>query len=236
MSEVILKTQQLFGGYHPQINILNGIDISISSGEILGVIGLNGSGKSTFGRALVNLLPYRSGQVIFKGNDISNFFTNELSANGLKIMMQGGRVFLNLSIWQNLELAAQKQLTTFISSYSDMIPLLQKSLKDLKSITADKLSGGQRHQLALAMTLASKPSCIILDEPSAGLSPTSVNNMYTILRDIHDITGITIVLIEQNIAKAIEFAHRSILINQGKIVKEITNGNIAEVEYEMFNF
>ena len=85
------------------------------------------------------------------------------------------------------------------------------------------------------MTLADNPSCIILDEPSAGLSPASVNNIYAVLHDIHALSGVTIVLIEQNIAKAIEFSHRSVLINQGKIVREFTTGNLQEVESEMFN-
>ena len=84
------------------------------------------------------------------------------------------------------------------------------------------------------MTIATKPDCVILDEPSAGLSPASVNNMYAVLRDIHKSSGITIVLIEQNIAKAIEFSDRSVLINQGRIVKEFTSRDVAEVEAEMF--
>lgn len=235
MSDVILTIHNLRGGYREGIDILNGIDISLHQGEVLGVIGLNGSGKSTFGRALVNLLPHRNGEIVFNGIDISKRSTGDLAASGLKMMMQGGRVFTNLSVWHNLELSAKKNLPRFLEEFADEIPLLQHSAKELQSITADKLSGGQRHQLALAMTLADNPSCIILDEPSAGLSPASVNNIYAVLHDIHALSGVTIVLIEQNIAKAIEFSHRSVLINQGKIVREFTTGNLQEVESEMFN-
>ena len=235
MSDVILTIHNLRGGYREGIDILNGIDISLHQGEVLGVIGLNGSGKSTFGRALVNLLPHRNGEIVFNGIDISKRSTGDLAASGLKMMMQGGRVFTNLSVWHNLELSAKKNLPRFLEEFADEIPLLQHSAKELQSITADKLSGGQRHQLALAMTLADNPSCIILDEPSAGLSPASVNNIYAVLHDIHALSGVTIVLMEQNIAKAIEFSHRSVLINQGKIVREFTTGNLQEVESEMFN-
>lgn len=142
---------------------------------------------------------------------------------------------MNLSVWHNLELSAgKKAVKDFVEEYADAIPLLKKPTKEIKSLWADKLSGGQRHQLALAMTIATKPDCVILDEPSAGLSPASVNNMYAVLRDIHKSSGITIVLIEQNIAKAIEFSDRSVLINQGRIVKEFTSRDVAEVEAEMF--
>lgn len=235
MSRAILNVKNLRGGYRPGVNILNGVSLSLHPGEILGVVGLNGSGKSTLGRALVNLLPHREGLVRFKGENVTSLTTDRLASSGLKMMMQGGRVFMNLSIWNNLELSAGHHVVKgFVEEYADMIPLLKRPTIELKSLSADKLSGGLRHQLALAMTIATKPDCIILDEPSAGLSPASVNNMYAVLRDIHQSSGITIVLIEQNIAKAIEFSERSILINQGQIVKEFTNGDLAEVEAEMF--
>lgn len=234
MSDTILEVSNLRGGYKAGVDILNGIDIRLGEGEILGVIGLNGSGKSTLGKALVNILPYQSGKIKLKGEDISLFTTDQLAERGMRMMMQGGRVFMNLSVWQNMELVTQKRLPDFIAQYAEKIPLFQKSIKELRSLTADKLSGGQRHQLALAMTIANDPTCIILDEPSAGLSPNSVNNMYDVLRDIHQASGITIILIEQNIAKAIEFADRSILINQGAIAREFTSGDIEEVEKEMF--
>ena len=235
MSEMILETKDLRGGYRPGVNILNGVSISLHSGEILGVIGLNGSGKSTLGRALVNLLPYREGTLSFKGEDVTGLTTDRLASSGIKMMMQGGRVFMNLSLWHNLELSAGKNVIKgFVEEYAEQIPLLRRPTKELKSLWADKLSGGQRHQLALAMTIATKPDCVILDEPSAGLSPASVNNMYSVLRNIHESSGITIVLIEQNIAKAIEFSDRSVLINQGRIVKEFTSRNVSEVETEMF--
>ncbi len=235
MSERIVEIKNLRGGYKPGVDILNGIDLAIQAGEILGVIGLNGSGKSTLGKALVNLLPFQSGTVQFRGEDISHIGTDKLVKRGLKMMMQGGRVFGNLSVWQNLELAAQKELPHVIEQHKEEIPLLDKPAKELKSITADKLSGGQRLQLALAMTIAGNPRCIILDEPSAGLAPNSVDKMYELLHDIHQASGVTIILIEQNIAKAITFADRCILLNQGKITREFSSGDIKEVEKEMFN-
>lgn len=235
MSDLILEVRSLHGGYEPTVNILNGIDLCLKGGEILGVIGLNGSGKSTLGRALVNALPYESGSILFRGKSLLKMSTDQIASQGVKMMMQGGRVFMNLSVWQNIELGASANPEEFIKQYADKIPLFNKSVKELKNLTADKLSGGQRHQLALAMTIASRPSCIILDEPSAGLSPQSVEAMYEILHDIHKESGMTIILIEQNISKALSFADRSILINQGKIVHELASGNLEEVEKLMFN-
>jgi len=124
-------------------------------------------------------------------------------------------------------------------SYKDelaaVIPLLAMPEKELRSMMADKLSGGQRHQLALAMTLAQRPRLLILDEPSAGLSPKSVEKMYEILTQVRERMNVSTILIEQNINKAIQFCDRSLLISQGIIAKEFVNKDINEVECVMFN-
>ena len=121
-----------------------------------------------------------------------------------------------------------------ISQIIDIIPLLQRTKKELHNMMADKLSGGQKHQLSLAMTLATNPRLIILDEPSAGLAPIAVEKMYELLHAVRDNFSISIVLIEQNIAKAVNFCERSLLLKQGKMVFE-TKGNVVELENLMFN-
>jgi ABC-type branched-subunit amino acid transport system ATPase component len=118
---------------------------------------------------------------------------------------------------------------------SDFIPILGCEEKWMKKMMADKLSGGQRHQLALAMTLATDPSLVVLDEPSAGLSPKAVDEMYVMLTKMQEKMGLSIILIEQNISKAIGFCDRCLLINQGKVEKEFTSKEITEVEKVMFS-
>lgn len=230
MSE-ILKINNLRGGYQEGVDILRGISMEVQQGEAVGIIGLNGSGKSTFGKAIMNMIPIRKGEILFEGEDITALSTSELSHRGISIMQQGGKVFRNLSVWDNLQLAGQGRSTQL----ADMIPLLQRPKKELRHMMADKLSGGQKHQLSLAMTLATNPRLVILDEPSAGLSPKAVEEMYEILRDVRAKLNVTILLIEQNISKAVDFCHWSILIQQGKIAKRIVGNNINEIEIIMFN-
>ncbi len=230
-----LEIHGLRGGYLPGLDILNGIDISIQQGEAVGIIGLNGSGKSTLGKAIMNMIPFRSGEIRFEGKDISSYSTDELARQGIAIMLQGGQVFRNLSAWENLQLAIGSHPDkNYLDSLFSLIPLLSLGEKRLCSLRADKLSGGQRHQLALAMTLARKPRLVILDEPSAGLSPKAVEEMYSILESVQKAFGLTIVLIEQNINKAIEFCDRCCLLEQGRIAHEIENMDMNQIELLMF--
>lgn len=237
MSE-ILKINDLWGGYKEGVDILRGISMEVQQGEAVGIIGLNGSGKSTFGKAIMNMIPIRRGQISFEGEDITALTTSQLSHRGISIMQQGGRVFQNLSVWDNLQLAmgsSRSSLITHHSSLQEIIPLLQRPKKELQQLMADKLSGGQKHQLALAMALAASPRLVILDEPSAGLSPKSVEEMYTMLHAVRETFGASIVLIEQNIAKAVEFCNRSLLLQQGSMSEEFVDNSLLNIEETMFN-
>ncbi len=229
MSE-ILKINNLWGGYKEGVDILRGISMEVQQGEAVGIIGLNGSGKSTFGKAIMNMIPIRRGQIIFEGDDITALSTSELSHRGISIMQQGGKVFRNLSVWDNLQLAGQGRS----AQLAEIIPLLQKHKSQLQHLMADKLSGGQKHQLSLAMTLATNPRLVILDEPSAGLSPKSVEEMYQMLRSIKENIRVTIILIEQNIAKAVRFCNESYLLGQG-VIKSETFNEITTIKNIMFN-
>lgn len=218
MSKLVIK--DLHAGYMKDIDILKGIDLDIHDGEVMGVIGLNGSGKSTLGKSIMNILPYRSGKIILDGKDISALSVKELSRIGLSIMRQGGQVFTTMTVSENLDVAfGNNPDTAYRNMITSMVPLLNGQDKELMKRTADKLSGGQRHQLALAMALATKPSLLILDEPSAGLSPLSVEKMYCLLEEVKRTLNVTIILIEQNINKAILFCDRCILLSQGNIGK-----------------
>ena len=224
---MILELKNIKGGYTKGVDILRGVNLSVENGEALGIIGLNGSGKSTLGKSIMNMLPYQSGTIIFEGNDISNLSTSDIASKGISIMHQGGKVFDNMTVNENLSLAGKMD-----SVFKKLIPLFKENIG---SRMADRLSGGQRHQLALAMTLLTHPSLVILDEPSAGLSPKAVEEMYQILSAVKERLGVSIILIEQNISKAISFCDRSLLIAQGQIEQEFTNRDIKEIESIMFN-
>ena len=230
MSE-LLKINNLWGGYQEGVDILCGISMEVQQGETVGIIGLNGSGKSTFGKAIMNMIPIRKGEILFEGEDITALSTSELSHRGISIMQQGGKVFRNLSVWDNLQLAGQGISTQL----AEMILLLQRPKRDLQHLMADKLSGGQKHQLSLAMTLATNPRLVILDEPSAGLSPIPLEKMYQILYDVKSKLNVTTILIEQNVVKAIEFCDKSQLLQLGIFYETFQKGDVAEVKNIMFN-
>lgn len=224
---MILELKDIKGGYTKGVDILRGVSLSVENGEAIGVIGLNGSGKSTLGKSILNMLPHQQGKIILDGEDISGLSTSEIASRGISIMHQGGKVFDNLTVDENLSLAGKMN-----PDFKNLIPLLQEGIG---SRMADRLSGGQRHQLALAMALLGHPRLVVLDEPSAGLSPKAVEEMYKILSTARKELGISIILIEQNISKAIIFCDRSLLIAQGKIEQEFTSRNIKEIENIMFN-
>lgn len=236
----LLEIKNLYGGYEQDVNILQGINLTLAEGETVGIIGLNGSGKSTLGKAIMNQIPYRQGDIIFNGQSVEGKTTQELAQLGIALMHQGGVVFHNLSVWQNLQFAIGSAPRTtetqcITSPSQSFIPLLHKPKKELVHTMADRLSGGQRHELALAMTLARQPKLVILDEPSAGLSPKAVEEMYGMLEDIRKTLGITTLLIEQNVTRAVEFCRRCIMMSQGMIVEEYTNKKIIEIENKLFN-
>lgn len=234
MSE-LLSIKGLWGGYKGGVDILRGIDMTVNEGEAVGIIGLNGSGKSTLGKAIMNMIPIRKGEIVFAGEDISSLSTHELARKGISIMQQGGQVFPNLSVWENLELAFVDGKDEVYEGLKGNIPLLKEPRRKLQHLMADKLSGGQKHQLALALALATNPRLIILDEPSAGLSPIAVNEMYIMLHNIREVMDMAIVLIEQNIAKAIDFCDEGVLIRQGRIVESFTHNNFEQINQVIFN-
>ena len=234
----LLKISNLWGGYINGVDILRGISIEMQQGEAVGIIGLNGSGKSTFGKAIMNMIPFRRGEILFEGEDITALSTSQLAHRGISFMQQGGKVFPNLSAWDNIRLAAQAkngQWTMVYSQLSEIIPLLRRPKKKLQRLMADKLSGGEKHQLSLAMTLATNPRLVILDEPSAGLSPKAVEEMYQMLHDVRTKLNVTIIIIEQNIAKAVEFCDKSEILKAGSFSQSNYSDDIHNIESLIFN-
>jgi ABC-type branched-subunit amino acid transport system ATPase component len=235
---LLLDIKDLYGGYEKDVNILQGIDLMVAEGEAVGIIGLNGSGKSTLGKAVMNLIPYRKGSIVFGGQHLEDKSAYELAQMGIAIMHQGGVVFPNMSVWQNLQMAfGNAQQSTLNSQLQETIPLLHRPKRELMRTMADKLSGGERHELALAMTLARQPRLVILDEPSAGLSPKAVEETYAMLRQLREKSKITFLVIEQNISCAVAFCSRCLLLGQGKIHCDFSGDNlkVAEIEKVLFS-
>ena len=230
MSE-LLKISGLWGGYKAGVDILRGIDMAVEKGEAVGIIGLNGSGKSTLGKAIMNMIPIRKGEILFKGESIMDLPTHSIVRKGISLMQQGGQVFQNLSVWENLEIAINAGKRESFEQMRDIIPLLQESKRKLQLKMADKLSGGEKHQLALAMTLATNPELAILDEPSAGLAPRAVEEMFSMLQALRKTTEVSMVLIEQNIAKTVGFCDQTVLLTLGTVTPGV---GLDELERKMF--
>lgn len=227
----LLEIKGLYAGYEQDVNILQGIDLTVAEGEAVGIIGLNGSGKSTLGKAVMNLIPYRKGSIVFNGQHIEDKSTHELARMGIALMHQGGVVFPNLSVWQNLSLAwGDKTDKAYYEQLKDIIPLLRKSKEELTHTMADVLSGGQRHELALAMTLVRHPKLVILDEPSSGLSPKAVEEMYGMLNMVRNNNKSSFIVIEQQVSSLTHICDIIFLISQGQIKHKFEHS-----DYESFD-
>lgn len=233
----LLEIKGLYAGYEKDMNILQGINLTVAEGEAVGIIGLNGSGKSTLGKAVMNLTPYRKGSIVFDGQHIENKSTHELAQMGIAMMHQGGTVFPNLSVWQNLQMAWDSNCdNVYYEQIEGIIPILGKQKKELMHSMADTLSGGQRHELALAMALARQPKLVFLDEPSAGLSPKAVEEIHGMLGCIREVFGLTVVLVEQNVSRAVSFCNRCVLLQQGRITDEFSDKQLVLTEIESLMF
>jgi len=209
---MILKLEHITGGYVKGTPVINGVDLELNKGEVLAIIGQNGAGKSTLAKAVVNMLPYRTGKLFYNGEDVSKLTTRQLGQRGITYYMQGGRVFNTMNVKENIRFAIFNGSKDKNDELLSFFPVLKKHWLD----DAGMLSGGERHELALAMVLAKQPELLILDEPSAGLSPSATNDLYDVLSKVKQ-QQISIVLIEQNISKAIAFSQRIAVMQDGKI-------------------
>lgn len=207
----------LRGGYTRDLDILKGVDLDLFSGEFLGIVGVNGCGKTTLAKAIVNSLPRRTGRVICRGEDVSLLPTWQIARKGIILMPQGGAVFPNLSVFENLRIAFKSTDKSYLGMLRELIPILNMPEHEQARTLAGQLSGGERHQLALAMVLAERPSIAVLDEPSAGLSPKTATEIYGLLTKIRREIGFSAIIIEQNISKVIDYCERIAFLAQGQV-------------------
>jgi len=224
----MLEIRNLYAGYQRANLILKGINLIVDTGKVLGDLGRNGSGKSTLAKAICGILPYITGDILFNGISLTKRSSYEISSLGIGHFYQGGRIFPNLSVKENIVFAARtldrKEIDQRICDLSEWFEILQKS--DRLKLKASYLSGGEKHQLALAMVLMLKPSFLLLDEPSAGLSPTNQSILYNQLEKIRSSTVLTIMIIEQNIQLALKFSDDIITLQNG-VAYKYTNAEHA---------
>ncbi|MCS6782745.1 MAG: ABC transporter ATP-binding protein [Gloeomargarita sp. SKYBB_i_bin120] len=215
MRQSLLRVQDLYAGYIAGLDILQGASISIDQGELVTLIGPNGAGKSTLLKAIFNLLPYRRGIVEFQGRPILHVPTHQLVAQGIAYVPQLANVFRSLTVAENLQLGAgpvsKKQLQARIDELTQLFPILRQRYHQ----RAGTLSGGERQLLAMARALMSHPQLLLLDEPSAALSPRLVGEVMGYIQQINRL-GVTILLVEQNARQALKISHRGYVLENGR--------------------
>jgi branched-chain amino acid transport system ATP-binding protein len=219
MTAPALETRALVAGYEPDLPIVRGVDLSVAPGELLVLLGPNGAGKSTFVKAIAGVVPIHSGSVLLDAREITRVASHRKIAEGLAFVPQTENIFATLTIHENLQLAAAVLPK---EQRSDMIAALYRRFPDLASKPsrlAGALSGGQRQMLAVARALIVDPSVLILDEPSAGLSPKIVGEVFSMLKEINA-GGVTVILVEQNVKAALAIASRAVILVEGRIRHE----------------
>lgn len=212
-----LRAENLEAGYEPGLPIVRAASLAVETGEIVAILGPNGAGKSTFVKAMVGLVPVSAGRVLLGDDDITRVPAHEMVRRGLAFVPQTENVFANLTIAENLELAAallaagrRERLDRLTPVYA-MFPDLARQ----RMLRAGRLSGGQRQMLAIARALIARPRVLILDEPSAGLSPKLVAEVLAQLRSVRD-SGVTVLLVEQNVKAALAVADRAAVMVEGR--------------------
>lgn len=219
MSRSILSVDDIYASYYKK-GILRDVSLYVNDGEIVGLIGPNGAGKSTLLKVIAGLLMPRGGHVHFLNQDITKMPPHQRAKLGLSYFIQGGAVFPSLTVKENLELGGIDLSRSELERQADMVMELFPSLSKLNSRRAGLLSGGEKQMLALGMVLLGKPKLLLLDEPSAGLSPALVKEVLDKVRQINRRYEISIVLVEQNIKEALEISERIYLFQNGHIVGE----------------
>lgn len=210
----MLKISGLRAGYG-SVEILYGIDMQVHEGEVVAVLGSNGVGKTTLNNTISGLLRAKSGSIHFDGVDISRSSSAQIVKLGIAHVPEGRRVFPDLSVEENLELGAYRRATANKRRNVDRMYSIFPRLKERRLQAAGTLSGGEQQMLAIARGLMSEPRLLILDEPSLGLSPVMVEEMFKLIRSI-SADGLSIMLVEQNVVQSLEVASRTYVLEQGR--------------------
>ncbi|MDN6556100.1 MAG: ABC transporter ATP-binding protein [Acidipropionibacterium acidipropionici] len=210
----VLETTHLIAGYIPEVNILTGTNTYVEDGELVGIIGPNGAGKSTLLKAIFGLVSIRSGSVTLEGEDITGLRSNRLVTRGVGFVPQTENVFQALSIEENLQMGCYQKPDLYeerLKFVTKLFPELGKRLKQ----RAGSLSGGERQMVAMSRALMMDPKVLLLDEPSAGLSPVRQDETFVNVARINA-AGVSIMIVEQNASRCLEICDRGYVLDQGK--------------------
>ncbi len=212
--ELLLHADGLVAGYVPGVNILNGCNLELAEGELVGIVGPNGAGKSTLIKAMFGLVEVREGTVSLRGEDITGHKAHSLVSKGIGYVPQTENVFPLLTIEENLEMGVFLKPNTFDERF-DVVGEMFPRLVERREQKAGSLSGGERQMLAMARALMMDPSVLFLDEPSAGLSPLLQDEVFVRCKRINS-TGVSIVMVEQNASRCLQICDRGYVLDQGQ--------------------
>ena len=214
MNKTVIECNGIAAGYVKGLNILQGVDLIVDEKEIVSIIGPNGAGKSTLLKAVMGIINISGGRFFINGVEKTNTPTHQIVSEGVGYVPQVENVFPSLTIEENLEIGSwsvKDNIKQSISKIFDDFPMLKERQRD----KAGNLSGGQRQILALARALVTSPSILLLDEPSAGLSPVAIKEVFEIVKEINS-RGVAILLVEQNATRALNFSDRGYVLDQGR--------------------
>ncbi|WP_240776381.1 ABC transporter ATP-binding protein [Nitrincola alkalilacustris] len=225
----MLSIKGLYSSYG-QIEVLHNVDISINAGEIVSLVGANGAGKSTLLMTLSGLQPIDRGEMMFEGKDMRKMSSDKRVSNGIVQVPEGRQVFKDMTVQDNLLLGAYTrgsgpEVKQDLEKIYDRFPILRQKRHDL----AGELSGGQQQMLAMGRALMAKPRLLLLDEPSMGLAPLIVEEIFNIVRELKK-EGITIFLVEQNASQALALADRGYVLETGEVVLQGTGRELLSNE------
>ena len=221
----LLSGERITCGYGA-VDIVIDCNIGVYRGKISSVVGPNGAGKSTAMKALFGLLPIKNGKVVFDGEDITNLPPQQRVLKGMGFVPQTNNIFPSLTVQENLEMGAFIDQNN-IYEMLDYVYVLFPSLKDKKNQDAGELSGGQRQQVAVGRALMTKPKLLMLDEPSAGVSPIIMDGLFTKIKQIAN-QGTAVLMVEQNAKQALKISDLGFVLNQGKNLFTDTGNSLLE--------
>lgn len=211
---IVVDVRAVTAGYLPGVNILHAASLQARQGELIGIIGPNGAGKSTLLKAIFGLVHVREGEILLNGEDITNLKANELVAKGVGFVPQTENVFPTLSIEENLQMGLYQRPEAYRDRLAFVLEIFP-ALKDRLRQRAGQLSGGERQMVAMSRALMMEPHVLLLDEPSAGLSPVRQDDAFIRVSDINK-AGVTTIMVEQNARRCLQICDRAYVLDQGR--------------------